>query len=72
MGHPTTRRPPLTDVIIRFADIIIPDRNVQGLLGQVAVFDVIEELLQWENTHITPMSARKTYLQNCSKELKMS
>lgn len=69
MGHPTTRRSSLTDVVVRFADIVIPDRNVQGLLGQVAVFDIIEKLLQWENTHITPCLQGnhpwKTAVKNC-------
>lgn len=45
----------LTDVVIGFSNVIIPDRNVQGFLGQVAVFDVIEELLQkWEHPRHTP------------------
>ena len=35
----------LTDVIVGLANVIVPDRDVQGLLRQVTVFDVIEELL---------------------------
>lgn len=35
----------LTDVIVGFSNVVVPDRDVQGLLRQVTVFDVIEELL---------------------------
>lgn len=35
----------LTDVIIRLANVVVPHGDIQGLFGQVAVFDVIEELL---------------------------
>ena len=35
----------LTDEVVGFADVIVPDRDVQGLLRQVAMFDVIEKLL---------------------------
>lgn len=45
----------LTDVVIGFSNVVIPDGNVQGFLGQVTVFDVIEELLQkWEHSQHTP------------------
>lgn len=35
----------LTDEIIGFANVIIPDSDLQGLLGQVSVLDLITELL---------------------------
>lgn len=35
----------LTDVIIRLANVVVPHRDIQGLFGQVAVFDIIKELL---------------------------
>lgn len=35
----------LTNVIIRLANVVVPHRDIQGLFGQVAVFDIIKELL---------------------------
>lgn len=54
-GAPThPPNPQLTDVIVGFADVVIPDGDVQRLLGQVAVLDVVEELLQKEKTWVVP------------------
>lgn len=35
----------LTDEIIGFSNVIIPDSHLQGLLGQVSMLDLITELL---------------------------
>lgn len=35
----------LTDEIIGFANVIIPDSDLQGLLGQVSMLDLVTELL---------------------------
>lgn len=35
----------LTDEIIGFSNVIIPDSDLQGLLGQVSMLDLITELL---------------------------
>lgn len=40
-----SRASTLTDVIIRLADVIVPHGDIQGLFGQVTVFDIIKELL---------------------------
>lgn len=50
---------PLTDIIVGLADIVIPDGDVEGFLGQVAVLDVVEKLLsqaQRRNQHQKPKS----------------
>lgn len=35
----------LTDEIIGFSNVIVPDSDLQGLLGQVSMLDLITELL---------------------------
>lgn len=36
----------LTDEIVGLADVVVPHGHLQGLLGEVCIFNVVTELLQ--------------------------